>query len=234
MGFDVTRQMLLDVARETFDPDGEHLPTEATSFHGGVTEGAHRIGTKLSWINPDESGEGMVYVGVTSPGFAEKDHAIEDFAFLAGNGDFAQFTEEKLPGTSQTGWVYQGGTGDDLRLGVFVERADGSLVGIGVYGLFGNNSLTGVSDIGIDLEAAAAYVTDPRLAVHDDDLATNQQWDDFVEWLLDQDSATQQQVVDQLKAERDDLAMELPNRLAIPADKLEEWGLVNESGWSSE
>lgn len=226
--FPATRELLLAAAIEHFDPQQKHLPAETSNVQTGSSAGVFEVGTKLSWTNSGESGEGMVQVSVTSPGYVDTaDHALENLPTLAGDDDVSRYFKRGLPGTGLTGWVYEGSGDSGLLLSVICERPDGSLVAVGVHRLFGNNSIEPVSDIGIDLETAAAFVADPRLEIAPADLAAEQRWADFADWLLALSEAEQQQVIDELAQERPNFATELR---AVPElwDKLDDWGLVNE------
>jgi hypothetical protein len=168
-GFSATRQLLLDTAVEHFDPDRSHLPEKSSNFHGGGIGGKEGVGTKLGWTVPGERGEGMLYVAVSAPGYAAAgEYAIEGFAGLATELELADYTRRELPGTGEQAWVAEGvqtGGFGTLAIGVVYERADGSLVGVGAYDLFGNTSLEPVSTIDIDLQQAASFVTDPDLEI---------------------------------------------------------------------
>lgn len=165
IGFDKTRQLLLDTAVEHFDPDRQHLPNQSTNGQSGGYP-VSRAGTKLDWTNPGEQGLGMVQVAVTGPDYGASDeYAVADFASRFGCDIEADTcSEQTIPGTDQTVVVAEPHAADEtLLLGVVYERADGSFVGVAVHDLFGNNSQVAVSDVDIDLEQAIAFVTDPDL-----------------------------------------------------------------------
>ena len=77
----------------------------------------------------------------------------------------------QVPGTDETVLVAPPNPETNLLFAVSYERADGSMVGVAVSDLFGNNSLVPVSEMDITLEQAIAFVTDPDLAVDPDELA---------------------------------------------------------------
>jgi len=203
--FPATRELLLDSAVEHFDPDRSHLPSESSSYHGGGI-GKQDVGTKLSWTVPGEGGEGMLYVAVTAPGYASADeYALEGFAGLATGLGLADFTQRELPGTGEQAWVTEGvqtGGFGELMVGVVYERADGSLVGVGAYDMFGNNSDQPVSRMDIDLEQAAAFVTDPELAIAADDLEAEAQWRALFDWLVALDEDEQREYLARLEREQ--------------------------------
>ncbi|MBB5789120.1 hypothetical protein [Jiangella mangrovi] len=167
LGFPVTRQLLLDTAVEHLDPAHEHLDAESTGLTGGGFEDAFEVGTKLGWTVPGEDGLGLVQVAVTSPGYATADeYARAQFGGSFGcSGPDDGCEEQPVPGTDETVLVAGPNSESTLQFGVVYERADGSMVGIGVSSLFGNNSVTPVSEVGITLEQAIAFVTDPGLLV---------------------------------------------------------------------
>lgn len=175
LDFPKTRRLLLDTALEHLDPQGRHLPAESTNLgtSGGGEEREFRVSTKLGWTIPDEDGEGMVFVAVTTPEFTGDGPLGGDATFegMTGCADASACTERRIPGSPGRAWVAEADPERDFELGVIYERPDGVLVGIGVYSLFGNNSLTPVSETGIDLEDAFAFVTDPDLHVDPHDAA---------------------------------------------------------------
>lgn len=173
--FPQTRQLLLDAAVEHFDPEHAHLPETSTGFTGGHLQDIADVGTKLSWTNAGEDGMGMVRVAVTSPGYADSEaYALEGFASDVGceiSPDAEggpNCTEQEVPGGG-TVWVAEADT-DGLAASAVFERADGSLVGVGVFDLFGNNSTVPVVDIDVEVDEAIAFVTDPDLNVVADEL----------------------------------------------------------------
>ncbi|AYY12309.1 hypothetical protein EF847_05885 [Actinobacteria bacterium YIM 96077] len=166
--FSKTRQLLLDTAIEHFDPEQEHLPDEVTGGQqGSGADGALYVGTKLGWSVPGEDGLGLVQVAVTTPDYVESsDHAFESIAHYVGcEMDSDSCTEQDIPGTDETAWVNEGDAERNLEFGVIHERADGSLVSVGIHDLFGNNSTEPVSGVDIDLDQAFAFVTDPELQI---------------------------------------------------------------------
>lgn len=166
--FSATRQLLIDSAIEHFDPARSHMTAESGSFSGRGIGDKVEVGTKLGWTVPGESGEGMLYVAVTAPGYVAEEHALELFAGLGTDLQIAEFSQRELPGTGEQAWVaenVQTGAFGTLVIGVVYERGDGSLVGVGAYDMFGNNSLEPVSTIDVDLHRAAAFVTDPDLGI---------------------------------------------------------------------
>lgn len=164
--FPVTTSLLLDIAAKHFDPTGVHLPYVVTNAGSGIElAGMVRVSSKLDWTIPGETGMGMVQVAVTTPGFAEGEYAEADIGWLVGCGDPSTCTEQAIPGTDQTVLVADRDPEQNLLLGVIHERPDGSFTAVGVYDLFGNNSLEPVSQVDITLEQAIAFVTDPDLRV---------------------------------------------------------------------
>jgi hypothetical protein len=226
-GFSATRQLLLDTAVEHFDADRSHLPEKSSSFHGGGI-GGKEVGTKLSWTIPGESGEGMLYVAVTAPGYAAADeYAIEGFAGLATELELADYTRRELPGTGEQAWVAEGvqtGGFGTLAIGVVYERPDGSLVGVGAYDQFGNNSLEPVSTIDIDLQQAASFVTDPDLAIAPADRKVEAQWAEFFDWLVKLDEDQQSEYLTRLEAEQPERLHEMAMAPGSPL-------VPDESGW---
>lgn len=162
--FPATRQHLLEAAVEHLDPKRQHLPGKTSNVQTGGGGDSMEVGTKLDWTIPGEDGTGMVQVLVTTPGYAKGDPPG------CWNDDRSKCTERQIPETSETVWVAQPDPEFNLRLGVHYERPDGSVVGIGVYDLFGNNSTTPVSDVDIELKQAFAFVTDPDLRVDPDEM----------------------------------------------------------------
>lgn len=160
-----TRQLLLDTAAEHFDPDRSHLPDETSNGGTGGAGDGLRVSTKLDWVVPGEDGLGMVEVAVTTPDYVSEEFALEDFATHLGcELGTPACAERAIPGTDETAWVSEGSDADHV-LTVMHERADGSLVGVRVSTLFGNNSLVPVSSVDIDLDQAFDFVTDPDLEV---------------------------------------------------------------------
>lgn len=166
--FPQTRQLLLDAAVEHFDPAGNHLPGHSSnapnggSVQDGRLEGNLHVGTKLGWTIPGESGEGLVSVHVTTPGYASwEPYAVEGFALEVGC-DISGGTcrQETIPGTNQQAWVADADPQQNLKLSVVYERDDGSLIAVGVYDLFGQNSADPVSDINITRDDVFTFTTD--------------------------------------------------------------------------
>ncbi|RIQ20770.1 hypothetical protein DY240_16755 [Jiangella rhizosphaerae] len=162
-GFPLTRQLLLDTAVEHLDPAHEHLPAETSNRQGGGNGTAASVGTKLGWTIPGADGEGMVQVAVTEAGYVEGEYAFESFAGTFGCVSREVCTEQ--PGPDGTVYVAEADAETGMALGIVYERADGSLVGIAVNALFGNNSVTPVSNVDITVDQAIAFVTDPDLQV---------------------------------------------------------------------
>ncbi|SEE84129.1 hypothetical protein [Jiangella alba] len=168
LGFPATRQLLLDTAVEHLDPAHEHLPAETSGINGGGTN----VGTKLEWLVDGDDGMGLVQVAVTGPGYAEEyDYARQDFAVNIGcEIDTDRCTEQPIPGTDETALVGAANPNMHLLYSIVYERADGSLVGIAVRDLFGNNSLTPLAEMDVSLDQGFAFVTDPDLRVSPDEL----------------------------------------------------------------
>ncbi len=162
-GYGLTRQLLLDTAVEHLDPAHEHLPAETTNRQGGGSGNLVEVGTKLGWTIPGEDGEGMVQVAISEAGYASLEYAFEGFGGTFGCVLRDDCTEQAGP--DGTVYIAEPDVESGLALGVVYERADGSLVGIGVSALFGNNSVTPVSKVDITVKQAIAFVTDPDLQV---------------------------------------------------------------------
>lgn len=172
MPYPETRQRLLDVAAEHFDAGGIHLPDSSTNTQSANSSSGVSAGTKLGWTVPDEPGLGMVQVAVTTPGFVDGDHALGNFAANIGcEIGSPACTEQELPGTGDTAFVSDGSTSQHQQFSIVHERADGSLVGVAVHDLFGNNSTTPVPSVDVALDEAAAFVADPDLRVRPDEAA---------------------------------------------------------------
>ncbi|HEX6339380.1 MAG TPA: hypothetical protein VFZ85_20675 [Jiangellaceae bacterium] len=165
LGFSSTRQCLLDVAAQHFDPERVHLPEASENV--GTGSGVHGwlVSTKLDWKVPGESGLGMLHVAVSTPGYAEGEYAEYDVAAVIGCEDLADCSHQTVPSTGEEVLVAGPDPDRSLVLGVMYERPDGSFTGVGVYDLFGNNSLEPVSSVDVPLEQAIAFVTDPALQV---------------------------------------------------------------------
>lgn len=163
-----TRQLLLDTAVEHLDPAHEHLPAASS----GITGGGTNVGTKLEWLVAGDDGMGLVQVAVTGPGYAgEYEFARQDFAVNIGcEIDTDRCTEQPIPGTDETALVGAPNPDAHLLFSIVYERADGSLVGIAVSDLFGNNSDTPLAAMDVSLEQGFAFVTDPDLQVAADEL----------------------------------------------------------------
>lgn len=175
--YPLTRTTLLEAAQEHLDPDGEHLPTSLAEVQnvqsGGLAGGAVRsVGTKLDWTVPGESGLGLVQVEITTPGYADaEDYALEGFTAAFGcDLETDACAEQLLPDTDLRVWVAEDTA--DVDLGVILERADGSLVGLAAHDLFWNNSTVPVSEVAITLDQAFAFVADPDLVVDTEELAS--------------------------------------------------------------
>lgn len=172
--FPATRQLLLDTAAEHFDPERVHLPQESTNVQSaGGLGGAVRVGSKLDWQVPGESGLGLVKVAVTTPGFASSaEYARTEIAHEVGcDLESSSCVERSVPGVEGKVWVAEADPATHLQFGVVHERADGSTVSVGVYRLFGNNSVEPVSSVGITVDEAIAFVTDADLEVDTSELA---------------------------------------------------------------
>lgn len=171
--FPATRELLVAAAVRHLDPDGEHLEIESTNAQTAVhLGGAASAGTKLGWTVAGETGTGMVQVAVTTPGYASaEDFAVEGFASSLGCDIGLNCTEQPIPGGDATAWVAGPDEASGRLLTVVHQREDGSLVGIAVSDLFGNNSIEPVSHVDIDLEQAFAFVADAGLHIDADEAA---------------------------------------------------------------
>jgi hypothetical protein len=165
LGFSSTRQCLLEIAAKHFDPERAHLPEASENSGGGGGEHGWLVSSKLDWKVPGESGLGMLHVVVTTPGFAEGEYAEFDVAWRIGCEDIAECSYQTVASTGDEVLVAPADPERNLVLGVMYQRPDGSFAGVGVYDLFGNNSLEPVSSVDITLEQAIAFVTDPALQV---------------------------------------------------------------------
>lgn len=167
-GFPATRQLLLATAVEHLDPAHEHLPATTS----GITGGGTNVGTKLEWLVEGDDGMGLVQVAVTGPGYADEyEFARQDFAVNIGcDIDTDRCTEQPIPGTDETALVGAANPEMHLLFSIVYERADGSLVGIAVSDLFGNNSTIPLAEMDVSLDQGFAFVTDPDLQVASDEL----------------------------------------------------------------
>jgi hypothetical protein len=163
-GISSTRQCLLEVAAKHFDPERVHLPEVSSGSGGGGNAHGLLVSSKLDWRVPGESGLGMLHVVVTTPGYAEGEYAESDVAWRIGCDDIADCSSQTIAGGEEV-LVAEADPERNLVLGVMYQRPDGSFTGVGVYDLFGNNSLEPVSSVDITLEQAIAFVTDPALQV---------------------------------------------------------------------
>jgi hypothetical protein len=163
--FPSTRQCLLEVAAKHFDPERIHLPEISENSGGGGGEHGWLVSSKLDWRVPGESGLGMLHVVITTPGFAGGEYAESDVAWRIGCEDIEECSYQTVEGTGDEVLIAEADPERNLVLGVMYQRPDGSFAGVGVYDLFGNNSLEPVSSVDITLEQAIAFVTDPALQV---------------------------------------------------------------------
>ena len=172
LGFSSTRQCLLEIAAKHFDPERAHLPEASENFGGGGGESGWLVSTKLDWQVPGESGLGMLRVVVTTPGYAEVEYAEINVALQIGCEDIEECSYQTVEGTGEEVLVAPADPERNLVLGVMYERPDGSFAGVGVYDLFGNNSLEPVSSVDITLEQAIAFVTDPAVQVDESEVGS--------------------------------------------------------------
>ncbi|WP_408896668.1 hypothetical protein ACJ5H2_17265 [Nocardioides sp. R1-1] len=143
------------------DPAGRHLAPAATNEQVGTRSeptcgaGLARLtsyGTKLAWRLPGESGVGMVQLEVTDQPWAEAQLRLSHDSWRPHPVD--------LPGVrSAEVAAYDGG------VAVVVHRADGLSVGIDANTLFGNDSLTPVSGVDLDVDQLLSAAADPRLTL---------------------------------------------------------------------
>ncbi len=158
-----TREVLFATAVEHFDPDRRHLGGGAGAVLGG-SGGSVMAGTKLDWTNPGEPGLGMVEVSISTAG------AVDETNIIDGGPCFApECVKQMIPGTDQAAFVL--GPVMDRQFAVYAVRPDGTVASVAVHDLFGNNSDIPVSEVGITLEQAFAFVTDPDLHVVPTDVA---------------------------------------------------------------
>lgn len=166
IGFQNTRQCLLETAVKHFDPEWEHLPEQSTGGQTGGNESGSSVGTKLGWTVPGEDGLGMVQVAVTTPDYADDERALFDMpGMMICSTSPDACRSEPVPGTEQEVTVVANDPEYDWSLAVAYERPDGSMTSVAVNDLFGNNSLVPVSNVDITVEQAIAFVTDPALRV---------------------------------------------------------------------
>ena len=225
LGFASTRQCLLEIAAKHFDPDGVHLPEKSENAGTGGGEHGWLVSSKLDWRVPGESGLGMVQVAVSTPGYADGESAEFDLAWRIGCEDIADCTYQTVPGTGEQVLVAEADPERNLLLGVMYERPDGSFTGVGVYDLFGNNSLEPVSNVDITLEQAIAFVTDPALQVLQPEVGSAE--DVFAESLLedvsiDEGDFTNTEVVPAPQA-RDLTTEEMRAELDVCVEGHDEW-----------
>lgn len=166
VGFPNTRQCLLEIATKHFDPESVHLPERTSNVGSGIGESGVRVSTKLDWVVPGEDGLGMVQVAVTTPGFADDEHAVAGMPGMTACGSSPDACRSvSVPGTEGEVLVVEDDPERGWVLAVAYERPDGSIVSVAVDNLFGNNSLVPVSNVDITLDEAIAFVTDPALKV---------------------------------------------------------------------
>jgi hypothetical protein len=160
-----TRELLYVNAAEHFDPDRRHLGGGANGSFGGAG-GPVTVGTKLDWSIPGESRLGMVEVSISTAGGLDETDIID-----GGPCSAPECGEQLIPGTDQVVFVLGADPHTHRRFAVYTVRPDGTAASVAVHDLFGNNSDTPVSDVGISLEQAFAFVTDPDLEVVPSDIA---------------------------------------------------------------
>ncbi len=131
----------------------------------------------------------MVQVAVTTPGFADDEHALANMPgmMICGSSPDA-CRSEPVPGTEDEVIVVEADPDYGWELAVAYERSDGSMVSVAVDTLFGNNSRVPVSNIGITLEEAIAFVTDPALKV--DEVEAEERADEMARELEAEDPAS--------------------------------------------
>lgn len=162
--FPKTRTLLLQKSIQHLDPDAVHLPDSSHSFNGGSGNAIAEVGTKLSWTIPGEEGAGMILPVVTSPGFQPDELNIAE---EIGCSPLSACQQVDLPKGAGTAWV----ANPDQRVwGALYQRPDGSVVGLQVSDLFGNDTTTPVSDVDITREQALEFVTDDDLRVDPSEL----------------------------------------------------------------
>lgn len=176
VGFPETRQCLLEIAVKHFDPEWGHLPEQTTNTQAGRGSNGSSVGTKLAWTNPGEDGMGLVQVAVTTPGWADNEHAALDMPGMSIcriSPDACR--SEPIPGADEEVLVVEDNPEHDWSLAVLYERPDGSMVSVAIGDLFGNNSLVPVENVDITLDHAIAFVTDPALKVDEEEAAESQE-----------------------------------------------------------
>lgn len=175
--FQTTRALLLEKAVEHFDPEGDNLPGTSVGDQSATREGGEvSVAAKLEWTVPGESGMGLVHVAVTAPGYATADErARGDFAAQLGCHLGSSGCAERVGAADGPIYVADPSPQDRLLFSVVRERTDGSLVGVAVYDLFGNNSAEPVSSVDVSLDEALAFVADAELHVDRDELADAEQ-----------------------------------------------------------
>jgi hypothetical protein len=115
---------------------------------------------------------GLVQVAVTGPGYADGEYAGYGMPGMMVCIEIpGTCREEPVPGTDEEVLVVEDDPEYGWSLAVLYERPDGSMAGLAVDALFGNNSLVPVASVGITLEQAIAFVTDPELRIDDVELA---------------------------------------------------------------
>gem|GEM_PF-2671020 len=159
------RHLLYVVAKDHLDPAGEHLSMHQNVLSGGTTDSQH-IGTKLNWKIRGEPGLGMVQVAIATPGMTDADRRFE-----IGCGEYFSCEQRELDDGS-TAWIGQSGDG---LIGVAYEQADGESVWVLIDPLFGNNSLTPVSEVDVDVNDVLGFVADDRLRFIDSGMVMT--WD---------------------------------------------------------
>ncbi|MEZ0578195.1 hypothetical protein [Nocardioides sp. MH1] len=142
-----------DIVARHLDPAGQHLQRDVSGVQmgGSIRCGVSSLGTKLGWTVAGEDGEGMVQVEVNRSAHGSQ---------VAMSLDGWEPVPSGLPGVTRAEVARDGG-----RTAVLVTRADGLVVGIIADPLFGNNSLTPVSDLDVSVDDLVATAADPDLAL---------------------------------------------------------------------
>lgn len=141
-----------NVLAEHLDPSRQHLEQyDGVGFTGGSDEaGPNEVGAKFSWTTTGQNGEGMLHVAVSRTW-------VNSQIYLAHK------EWRPLDAILPAGWTaeiakYDGG------MAVVVHRADGVHVAIDANTLFGNNSLTSVTEFRFATSDLVAAASDKRLS----------------------------------------------------------------------
>lgn len=152
-----------EILADRLDPQRAHLDrwqvtrsVQSSTSRLGCPDGSAwtaALGTKIGWRIDGEPGQGVVQVFVVAPG------SWPDSSVVASYESWRD-RPVSLPGVVSAQVAdHDGGTA------VVVHRADGFTVEVDANTLFGNNSLTPVSSLGLSVDDLLAAAADPRLTL---------------------------------------------------------------------